>query len=317
MILITGGMGFLGVSLAKYFLDNKQEVLITRHRNPNVPEFLKPYLDKNLHITPMDVTNLSTIIEAIKKYKVNSIVHAAGTSERGGTFYQVFDINVVGSINVLEAARLTDVGRITFVSSEGVNQGRTENTPLKEEEFFWARSDRYIPSTKKIEELLCFMYQKEYKTNVIVTRPSRIYGPFYTSGRNPILRMVKSAVKGTQEDLTNVNGRESHDHIFVRDCARAIGMIHLAENPKHDLYNVGFGKLHSYDDVAQVLQKLIPEVSLRLGAGGFATITKTPYDINACLDVSRINAEFGYVPKYDLERGISALAAWVRDGSFL
>lgn len=317
MILVTGGLGFLGVSLAKYLLDNGEKVLITRHRNPNVPDFLAPHLGKNLHVAPMDITCLPTIVEAIKKYKVTSIVHAAGTSERGGTFYQVFDINVMGSINVLEAARLADVGRITFVSSEGVNQGRTEATPLKEEEFFWARSDRYIPATKKIEELLCFMYKKEYKTNVVVTRPSRIYGPFYTSGRNPILRMVKSAVKGIKEDLTNVNGRESHDHIFVRDCARAIATIHLAEKPKFDLYNIGFGKLHSYDDVAQVLQKIIPGGSLQLASGEFTTITKTPYDINACLDISRIKEEFGYVTEYDLEKGISALAAWVRDGSYL
>jgi UDP-glucose 4-epimerase len=317
MILITGGLGFLGVSLAKYLLDNGQKVLITRHRNPNVPDFLAQHLGEKLHIAPMDITSLPTIIEAIKKHKVTSIVHAAGTSERGGTFYQVFDINVIGSINVLEAARLADVGRITFVSSEGVNQGRTQTAPLQEEEYFWARSDRYIPATKKMEELLCFMYKKEHKTDIVVTRPSRIYGPFYTSGRNPILRMVKSAVKGVKEDLTNVNGQESHDFIFLRDCARAIATIHLAEKPKFDLYNIGFGKLHCYDDVAQVLQKIIPKVSLKLGSGEFATITKTPYDINACLDISRIAGEFGYVPEYDLERGISALAAWIRDGSFL
>jgi UDP-glucose 4-epimerase len=317
MILITGGLGFLGVSLAKYLVDKGQQVLVTRHRNPNVPEILVPYLEKQLHVTPMDITRLPTIIDAIKKYKVTSIIHAAGTSEKGGTLYQVFDINVVGSTNVLEAARLTDIGRITFVSSEGVNQGRTENTPLKEEEFFWARSDRYVPATKKMEELLCFMYKKEYHTDIVVTRPSRIYGPFYTAGRNPVLRMVKAAVKGVKDDLTNVNGLESHDFVYVRDCARALALIHLTEKPKHDLYNVGFGKLHSYGDVAQVLQKTIPGVSLKLGSGEFATITKTPYDINACLDISRIREELGYVPEYDLEKGISALAAWVRDGSFL
>jgi UDP-glucose 4-epimerase len=168
-----------------------------------------------------------------------------------------------------------------------------------------------------MEELLCFIYKKEYRTDVVVTRPSRIYGPFYTAGRNPILRMVKAAVKGVKDDLTNVNEGECHDFVYVRDCARAVAVIHLTEKPKQDLYNVGFGKLHSYGDVAQVLQKTIPGVSLKLGSGGFDTITKTAYDINACLDISRIQGEFGYVPEYDLEKGISALAAWVRDGSFV
>jgi UDP-glucose 4-epimerase len=317
MILITGGLGFLGVSLAKHLVDSGKKVLITRHRNPNVPDILKPYLGKELQLAPMDITELPTILEPIKKHGVTSIIHAAGTSEKGGSFYQVFDTNVMGSINVLEAARLTDIARITFVSSEGVNQGRTQVTPLQEEEYFWARSDRYIPVTKKMEELLCFMYKKEYKTEVVVTRPSRIYGPFYTAGRNPILRMVTAAVKGVKEDLTNINERESHDFIYVRDCARALAMIHLADKPRYDLYNVGFGCLHSLGDVARVLEKIIPGTSLKLGAGEFVTITKTPYDINACLDVQRIREEFGFTPAYSLEEGIAALAAWVKNGAFV
>lgn len=317
MILITGGLGFLGVSLAKYLVDNGQNVLLTRHRNPHVPDILTPYLEKQLYIVPMDITCLSTILDAIKKYKVTSVIHAAGTSEKGGTLYQVFETNVAGSINVLEAARLADISRITFISSEGVNQGRTQLTPLKEEEYFWARSDRYVPVTKKMEELLCFMYNKEYKTEIVVARPSRIYGPFYTSGRNPILRMVRAAVKGLKDGLTDVNALESHDFVFVRDCARAVAMIHLAPKPKHDLYNIGSGILHSHGDVAKVLEKIFPGVLLKLGSEELSTITKTPYDINACLDISRINGELGYVSEYDLDRGISALAAWVHDGRFL
>ena len=317
MILITGGLGFLGVSLAKYLLDLGNEVVVTRHRNPHVPGILAPYVDKQLRIVPMETTQLSTVLEGIKKYGVKSIIHAAGTSEKGGTLFQVYDTNVNGSANVLEAARLTDVRRVTFVGSEAVNQGRKETTPLKEEEFFWARSDRYVPATKKMIELLFLIYKKEYKMDLLITRPSRIYGPFYTSGRNPILRMATAAVKGTKEDFTGVNEEESHDFVYVRDCARAVAMVHLAERPEHDIYNIGSGRLHSYGDVARMLEKIVPGASFRLRSGDFKTITKTEYDINACLDNSRMQREFGYVPEYDLERGLSALMAWIKDGSFL
>ena len=317
MILITGGLGFLGVNLAKHLLDRGGEVLLTRHRNPEVPDILSAHLNKNLHITPMDVTSLPTILEAIKKYKVTSVIHAAGTAERGGTFYQVFGVNVGGTINVLEAARITDVRRITLVSSEGINQGRKDMVPLKEEEFVWVRSDRYIPATKKMEELLLLMYKKEYKMDVLVTRPSRIYGPFYTAGRNPILRMVALAVKGVKEDLTNIDGQESHDFVYVRDCARGIAIVHSAEAPQSDIYNIGYGKLYSFGDVARTLEKIIPGTSFQLGAGESTTITKTEYDINACLDISRIQREFGYVPEYDLEKGLSSLVAWIQDGRYL
>ena len=221
-----------------------------------------------------------------------------------------------GTGNILEAARLTDVNRVTFVSSEGVNQGRKGTTPLKEEEFFWARSDRYIPATKKMAELLCFIYKKEYKMDVVITRPSRIYGPLYTAGRNPILRMVTAVVKGQTTVFNDINGTEGHDFVYVRDCARAHALIHCAERPRHDLYNIGLGKHHTLNEVARALEKIVPGTKVEL-ASNVSTITKTEYDIEACLDNSRISEEFGYVPEYDLEKGLAALAAWVRDGSYI
>ena len=317
MILVTGGLGFLGINLAKHLVDQGQEVLVTRHRSANIPRPLAPHLDKQLHVAPMDVTKLPTILDAIKKYNIRSIIHAAGTSEKGGAFYQVFDINVVGTINVLEAARLSGLDRVTLVSSEGINQGRTETVPLKEEEFFWVRSDRYIPATKKMEELLFFMYKKEYKMDVRVTRPSRIYGPFYTAGRNPILRMATVAAKGLKEDLSRVNRNETHDFVYVRDCACGIALVHLADRPKHDLYNVGLGESHSFGEVSRILEKIVPGTSLNLGSGEHSAVTKTEYDINACLDIRRIRDEFGYTPEYDLERGISALVAWIHEDRYV
>jgi len=316
MILVTGGLGFLGLSLGKYLLDSGEEVLLTRHRNPQLPDILQPYIGKNLHVAPMEITSLTTILDALKRYKVESIIHAAGTSEKGGSLHQVFDINVNGSANILEAARIMDITRVTFISSEGVNQGRKEATPLKEEEFFSARSDRYIPATKKMGELLFFIYQKEYQIDMVITRPSRIYGPFYTSGRNPVLRMVTAAAKGLKEDFSGVNAMESHDLVYVRDCARAVAMIHLSDKPRHRIYNIGCGRLHSFGEVARTLEKIVPGTSLKLGTGDFGTITKTDLDIQACLDISRISEEFGYAPEYDLEKGLAALVGWVRDGKY-
>ncbi len=316
MILITGGLGFLGGNLARYLLEKGEQVLLTRNRNVQVPTILAPYLGKGLEIAPLDVTSITTIADAIKRYKVRSIVHAAAIYEGRGSLFQAVDVNVAGTANVLETARLMDVGRVTFVSSEGVNQGRKGTTPLKEEEYFWARSDRYIPVTKKMAELLCFMYQKEYKMDIVITRPSRIYGPLYTAGRNPILRMVTAIVKGQPLLFNDINESEGHDFVYVRDCARAHALIHCAQKPKHDLYNIGLNHHHTFGDVARALEKIVPGAKIQL-ATGVSTITKTDFDIDACLDNARIHEEFGYTPEYDLEKGLAALAAWVKDGSYL
>ncbi len=316
MILITGGLGFLGGNLAKHLLDQGKQVVLTRNRNANVPTILTPYLGKGLEVAPLDVTRITTILDALKKYKVKSIVHGASIYEGRGGLYQALDVNVMGCATILEAARIMGVGRVTFTSSEGVHQGRKETAPLKEEEWFWARSDRYIPATKKMAELLFFIYQKEYDMDMVITRPSRIYGPLYAAGRNPILRMTQAAVKGGETVFKDINAEESHDFVYVRDCARALALIHLAERPNHAIYNIGLGRLHSFGDVARVLEKIIPGVSLNLGSA-VATITKTPYDIHTCLDNARMNEEFGYVPEYDLEKGLAALVAWLRDGTYI
>ena len=319
MILITGGFSFTGINLAKYLLDHGEDVTLTWHRQSQVPDLLEPYVGRNLQVAPMDVAELTTVMSAIKKFKVTSIVHAASSHEGMGSLYQVIDANVVGTANVLEAARLMDVARVTFVSSEGVNQGRKDAT-LREEEFFWARSDRYIPATKKMGELLFFIYEKEYKMDMVITRPSRIYGPLCSPGR-PIMRMAAAALKGGHSTLNEINESESHDYVYVRDCARAIAIIHLAKKPKHAIYNIGLGKLVSLGDVARTLEKVVPGVSLTLGKGEFASSTsyvpKTEYDINACLDISRIKEEFGYVPEYDLGKGVAATVAFIRDGSYI
>lgn len=316
MILITGGLGFLGGNLGRYLLEKGEQVLLTRNRNVEVPGILAPYMGKGLEIAPMDVTAITTICDAIKKYRVKSIIHGASIYEGRGSLAQAVDVNVWGTGNILEAARLMDVERVTFVSSEGVNQGRKGTTPLKEEEYFWVRSDRYIPATKKMAELLCLIYKKEYKMDVVITRPSRIYGPLYTAGRNPILRMVTAVVKGQSTIFNDIDGNEGHDFVYVRDCARAHALIHCADKPQHDLYNIGFGRHHTFRDVAGALEKIVPGTTIELKTG-VSTITKSAFDIEACLDNSRIREEFGYVPEYDLEKGLSALAAWVKDGSYI
>jgi UDP-glucose 4-epimerase len=322
MILVTGGLGFIGPKLARHFLDLGKEVLVTGHRSLQPPSFLAPYAGKGLQITAMDITDLTAILEAIKKYKVTSIVHGVSVREGRAKLYQTVAVNVTGSANVLEAARLMDVGRVTFLSSEAVYQGRKDMTPLKEEEFVWVRSDRYTPVIKKMAEHLFFIYQKDYKMDVVITRLSRIYGPDYPAGR-PITRMIAAALRGGQADLDDINENEGHDFLYVRDCARAIAMIHFAQKPRHAIYNIGSGKLVKFGDMAQTLEKIFPGSVLILGKGESATgsaidyVPKTDYDIETCLDISRIKEEFGFVPEYDLEKGLSGLIAWDRDGSYL
>ena len=318
MILITGGLGFLGANLAKLLCDAGEDVLLTSNRNVEIPPFLAPFLEKNLKVTPLDITSLEKVSEAVQQFGVKSIVHAAVRSEKGDTaLYQAMHVNVTGTINALEAARRAEIKRVIFISSEAVYQGIGDTKPFKEEEKLPMASDRFIPGTKKAGEILCLMYCKQYGMEVISARATRMYGPLYRGVRNLAGHMVENAAKGIPVALANHDPAEAHDIIYVRDAARAIILLLQARTLRHRIYNVGFGRLVSLSEFAEAIKKLLPEAEIHLGDGpGPLISTKTPMDINACVDISRLREETGFSPEYDPYRGVEHYFHWARYGAY-
>jgi UDP-glucose 4-epimerase len=318
MILITGGLGFLGANLARILCDAGEKVLATRNRNSEVPNLLAPFVNKTLSIIPLDITSLEKVSQAIKDFGVTSIVHAAVRSEKGNTsLYQAMDVNVTGTINVLEAARIAEIKRVIFISSEAVYQGLKTTQPYKEEKKLLITSDRFIPGTKKAGEILCLMYCREYGMEVISVRATRMYGPLYQGVRNLAGHMVEKAAKGVPIALENQDPSEAHDVIYAKDAARGVMLLLMAKTLRHRIYNLGFGRLVSLSEFTDAIKKLLPEAEIHLGDGpGPLSSTKTPMDISAAVDIERLSEETGFTPKYDPHRGVEHYIKWARDGIY-
>jgi len=318
MILITGGLGFLGCNLAKLLCDNGERVLLTKNRNAEVPPLLAPFMDRQLKIIPLDITSLEKVSEAIQQFGVKSIIHAAVRSEKGDTsLYQALHVNVTGTINTLDAARRAEIKKVIFISSEAVYQGIGDTKPFQEEEKLPIASDRFIPGTKKAGEILCHMYSKQYGMEVVSVRATRMYGPLYRGVRYLAGHMVENAAKGIPVALGNHDPAEAHDIIYVRDAARAVIFLLKAQTLRHQIYNVGFGRLVSLSEFAEAIKKLLPQVEIHLGDDpGPLISTKTPMDINTCVDISRIHEETGFTPEYDPYRGVEHYLNWVRYGIY-
>jgi len=318
VILITGGLGFLGSNLAKLLCDGGEKVLLTSNRNANVPLLIAPFLGKCLRVAPLDITSLDSVSRAIQEFRVTSIVHAAVRSEKGDTtLYQAMDVNVTGTINVLEAARRADIRRVLFISSEAVYQGMDQTTPFKEEEKLFITSDRFVPGTKKAGEILCLMYCEQYGMEAVSLRVTRVYGPLYKGIRNLPGHMVERAAKGLPIELADYDPAEAHDFIYAKDAARAMVFLLKRAQLRGRIYNLGYGKLTSISEFAAAIRKALPEAEIHLGDGpGPLTSTKTPMDINACVDISRLREETGFTPEYDPARAVEHYFEWARTGNY-
>lgn len=318
MILITGGMGFIGSSIAKILCEAGENVVVTMYRRRELASFLEPYQNKNLFITPLDVTILEDIEKVIKRYSIKSIIHGAAIYESTGSLFDAMRVNILGTINVLEVSQRLGLDRVSIISSEAVYQGIKQKEPLREDQLLHVDSDRYIPGTKRAEENIALLYSKVHHLNIVLIRASRIYGPLSTGFRNPIKLMAEASVYGNLCDLEDIDEGEAHDNLYVKDCARGIVLLHLANKLNYKIYNLGMGKLTTFGQIRDAVIKLSPNTTIRLGKKlGDVTPTKSPLDINACLDITRIKQEVGFEPEYDIEKGMKAYITWIKEKIYI
>ena len=312
VILITGGGGLIGLNLARYLVDREKEVLLLQRHPTEVPSFLAPFWGDQIKEAIGNILDLPLLLGFVKTYQIESIIHAAGTWEgRGGegTLHQVVQVATKGTINVLEAAHLFGLRRVTFISSVAVYTGWTG--AYLEDSYLPPVSFSYIGNTKKVAEQICLLYANEYGLSVPSIRVGRVYGPTAHWQRNPLEVMVTDAIAGKSTDLSNISGRVHQYPIYVKDCARGISLVHLAKSLKHYHYNLSEGKLYTWFEIAQVIKELIPDAEIRLGTTEPEEATQPQL-----FSIGRIRKELGFVPDYDLKRGIKAYADWFREGKY-
>ena len=311
MILITGGGGFIGLNLARDLIDRGQEVLLVRRHSFQAPSFLTPYVDKQVKIALGDIGELPFLYRIIKEYHVDSIIHAASLHERTGTLYRTLKSNLDGTAEILEAARIFGVRRVTFLSSVAVYMTTRSMETLREENDLPLESPGYISATKKAGEQICQLYAREYKLSIPIVRPPMVWGPMYHSGLQQQHAMVENAVAGKPTDLSQVYGERKLIYVYVRDCAKAISLVHLAPSLKHDVYNISDGESRTLADFAKAIREVIPSAQIKLGT----TRSEKDPDLPP-MSIERIKEDVDFAPDYDLKRGVKAYIDWIRDGKY-
>jgi UDP-glucose 4-epimerase len=314
MILITGGGGFIGLNLARDLIDRGQEVLLVRRHPFEPPSFLAPFIGKQARVSLGDIGELPFLYRTIREYGVESIVHAASLHKGTGTLYKALKSNVDGTIELLEAAHMYGISRVTFLSSIAVYLKDGPMAPVFDEDNdlpVASVHNPYIGATKKAGEQICQLYANEYHMSIPIVRPPLVWGPMYQSGLQHQVTMVKNAVEGRATDLSSVYGGTKMVFVYVRDCARAIGLVHLAPLLKHPIYNISDGETHTLADFTEVIREFIPSAQIRLGSTRSATDVDFPET-----SIERIREDVGFVPEYGLKRAVKAYIDWFRDGKY-
>ena len=306
-ILITGGNGLLG-SWVTYYLAEKGKDIISFDLKPRSFDYLEEYQDR-ISFHKGDVLDWSSLVQVFQpqENKIEGIIHTPAvmaSPQYWDNPYPSTILNVVGTLNLLELARLYKVPKFLYISS-GAVYGETKDCP-GELTHHPNPSDLYGAS-KAGAEFLTLQYGNHYGIDARVVRPYFFFGPGHLpSEMTPVFRTLLGSIEGL-DNLYLEKGRDQRlGFTYVKDTAWGTVLAYEKENPSHRVFNIATDEVTSFPDLAKLAQKYSDEPrEVVLGPGKLFPRGET-------LDISLAKKELGFSPRYRMEEAVAEYAEWIK-----
>lgn len=325
-VLVTGGVGAIGSNVARYLLARGEKVVVYDRVTPRADHKVLRGFDGLLSAEVGDITDLASLLDVIRRHDVRGILHFAGMlppHQNNLHPIEALKVNIIGTANVLEAARILGLGPVIVASAAGV-MGRPKDlsTPRKEEDVILPLAGIY-PLSKLACEQLVYTYRQLFKVPATAVRPRNVYGPGSAFRVQPLFEVVFAAVEG--QDFVRASGGDSiFDYTYIKDMARGVVQMYDAKSPANYVYNISRGKAVTMTEVFDVVQKIFPKQKIQVGPGPWEGVVEGGKEFELTVhpavmppqDVTRARQDFGYDPEWDIERGIPDWIRWMRTGEY-
>jgi nucleoside-diphosphate-sugar epimerase len=262
-------------------------------------------------IEPVDMNSPYLIMDVIKKHRPSAIcdlfVPRRGSLPPG----EDYRVKMDGFLHLLEAARLCDVTRVTHASSLSV-YGSVPEGPYVESLPLPVTSRSETEAFKKAEEILGNYYASETDVDITFLRIGNIYGPLYSRENRTHMRMIRAGMSGKPAVWDGIPGgppyeEDQDDPLYIKDGARAIQVITMARNLPSQAYNISGGTAVKHTELAAAVRRVYPNVQIELIPG------KPPKGHSYVgMDIGLIKQDLGWVPDYDITRGIAEWIDWLQ-----
>lgn len=300
-VLITGA-GLIGCHAAKQLVDQGDEVALF-DLSPS-QEYIAKVVDET-HMTTIaaDLRDLPALIGAVKDCQAETIVHTAGLIGKrvAEHSYTGTTNNILGTIHVLEAARLLGVRRVVYVSTFGVYDRSKMTTGSIREDAPMGGHNLYTV-TKACSEQLVGAYSKLYQLDTIILRPAAVFGRGHYRGGSTVGMIMRdlalNILKG-QPFTIDANAYFTNEYVYAKDVAQAVALACKVSGPRQRVYNVGSGVTTSALELARTVRDSIPGLKVEV-----IESEKAENGRAFPLDLSRSRAELGYQLQFPLKEAL-------------
>lgn len=306
-ILVTGASGVVGSHVIRQLLAGGQRVMAA-----DILPGPGPILDgiPDLRYERLDIRDLAQVLEVFGRIKPERVIHLAALV---GEWYNQHpyaneETNVGGTLNMLEACRLSGVGRIVLASTwsfypsfKGTRHGHPHYEPVPET----TPPDPVRPY--EIGKYACERYAAWYRELHGLESAALRFGGYYAAerrfhreprGAGPLNDLLAAVVAGRPYRL-DAGGDQGMDLVYVKDCAAGCVAAVLASSTPSGVYNIGTGEASTLRQAAAVLRDLVPGSNTTVGPG------LLPAKHLCRLDITRARTELGYSPRYGLRDGLA------------
>jgi UDP-glucuronate 4-epimerase len=310
-ILLTGAAGFIASHTALTLLKSGETVIGIDDLNDYYnPQWKKDNLERlkkftNFQFFKTDIRDFAKLEEIFKDNKIDLIIHLAARagvrpSIQKPLLYQ--EVNVGGTLNLLELARQNQIKDFVFASSSSV-YGNQEKVPFSESDPVNKPISPYA-ATKKAGEMLCYTYSHLYKLNCTCLRFFTVYGPWGRPDMAPYL-FTEAILKGKVINKFG-DGSSERDYTYIDDIvAGVVAATHL--HRPFEIINLGNNQPVSLNQFIALLEKLTAKKmkinQLAMQAGD----VKRTY-----ADISKAQKLLNFQPKTSFEDGLKQLIDWYK-----
>lgn len=309
-ILVTGGAGFIGSHITKKLFERGDEVVIidnfNDYYNPKLKEDRLKILLKGckFKLYRGDIRDQKFLERVFKKEKIDKIVHLAAMA---GVRYSIqnpsicADVNINGSINLLEMAVKYKIKNFVFASSSSV-YGNNKKTPFSEEDSVDCPVSMYA-ATKKADELIAHMYHHIYNLNVTALRFFTVYGPW---GRPDMSYFLFTDAIFKEKPIKVFNyGKMTRNFTYIDDIVS--GTIKVLDKCKgYGVMNIGGDKEDKLLDFIGMIEKHSEKKAKR------EMLPMQPGDVYQTVADIRKLKKLGWKPTTKTNEGIKKFVEWYR-----
>lgn len=310
--LITGGAGFIGSNLTAYLLKEGHEIVCVdnldsfydigiKHKNLSAFEGNEAYL-----FVEGDIRDYEFMRSLFKEHKFAQVIHLAA---RAGVRPSIVDpllyndVNIKGTLNILECLKEFKIPKLIFASSSSV-YGTNTKVPFAEDDLIQKTISPYAV-TKLAGEMFCHSYSHLYGISVAALRFFTVYGPAQRP-EMAIHKFTRAIFEGEKIPMFG-DGSSQRDYTYVEDIVEGI-VASMKASFGFEIFNLGNSATISLKDLIGVIEEQAGKKAI------IEQLPSQPGDVPITYaDISKSKDMLGYDPQTPIRDGIVKFVKWYRD----